>query len=355
MLRRFLRFSSTETAIHMSEALSKNVDGKQIVFTPGQAVKSHHLKNGRFKNPWLSAGNGIPINPWNFIRYWRDFNWKNMRTVPPVEERVPIENIDFPLLAKIHSQEVKDYSVTWLGHSSFLIIWNGVKIVTDPVFSQRCSPFSFMGPKRYTQTPCKISELFPIDLVLISHCHYDHLDKATIKEIGNQAHYIVPLKTSSLLKKWGITSTNISELDWHDSIDIDFGSKHGADKKLKINCTPAQHGANRWLWDRDAYLWCSYVIQDTKSKLFFAGDTGYRKVPRGIIGDAVLDYPHNPEFKAIGDKFKEIDVALLPIGAYSPQHIFSLVHADPYDAACIFRDIKAKKFHPMHYGVNLLI
>eukprot|EP00835_Amoeboradix_gromovi_P006351 NODE_731_length_4728_cov_0.293368.p2 type:complete len:389 gc:universal NODE_731_length_4728_cov_0.293368:4439-3273(-) len=340
-----------ETTISMqSEYVSKPL--KEIKFTPGNVSKSHHLPNGRFTNPWISAGK--PIGFLSFFRNFKDFNWKNMRTVPPIEERVPVDNVDFSLLSKIHTNEVKEYSVTWLGHSSFLIIWNGVKIITDPVFSQRCSPFSFMGPKRFTQPPCNIADLLPIDLVLISHCHYDHLDRETIKQIGNKAHYIAPLKTGYLLKKFGILNGNISEMDWHDEIEIGFGSQHGYDRNLKINCTPAQHGANRWIWDRDAYLWCSYIIQDSKAKLFFAGDTGYRKVPRGVVGDAVLDYPHNPSFKEIGEKFKEIDVALIPIGAYSPKHVFSLVHADPFDAACIFRDIRAKRFHPMHYGTFTL-
>ena len=334
------------------ESVAKIVDSIAIIKTPSLLAKPHHLPNGRFTNPWVSAGK--PIGFFSIIKHFRDINWKRYRSIPPINERVPVQQVDFLLLKQITEKQTNtNYSVTWLGHSSFLIVWNGVRILTDPVLSQRCSPFSFLGPKRYTQPAVElknISDMFPIDLVLISHCHYDHLDAATIKAIGNQAHYIVPLKTSPLLTGFSIKPSHITELDWHEQLDIDFGNGN----KLQINCTPAQHGSARWFWDRDAYLWCSYVVQDTTAKFFFAGDTGYRKVPRGIFGDAVLNYPHNPEFKAIGDKFKDIDVALLPIGAYSPKHVFSLVHADPYDAACIFKDIKAKKFHPMHYGSHYL-
>ena len=127
-------------------------------------------------------------------------------------------------------------------------------------------------------------------------------------------------------------------MDWGDKLKIG---------NVAIHCTPAQHGTARGIFDRDAYLWCSYVIESQSKTVFFAGDTGYRRVPKAVADR--FSYPCNPEFKLIGNQF-DIDVALLPIGAYSPRYFMSLVHTDPIDAACLFKDLKAKHLVPMHYG-----
>eukprot|EP00834_Sanchytrium_tribonematis_P006968 NODE_571_length_5897_cov_0.529148.p1 type:complete len:356 gc:universal NODE_571_length_5897_cov_0.529148:1215-2282(+) len=310
-------------------------------FNKSTAPKDHHLPNGKFKNPWASAGPPHAFK--DILSMFKEIKFSEINNLPPSSETIPLVPVNFTKLNQISDKN--GYSVTWLGHSCFLIIWNGVRILTDPVFSQRCSPFSFAGPKRYTQPPCKITDLKNIDLCLISHCHYDHLDQQTIKLIGNQCHYIVPLKTTKLLRQVGIEDANISEMDWFDNCEIEWQGK-----SLKVTCTPAQHSTARGIFDKDAYLWCSYVISAKDKNIFFAGDTGYRRVPRDVNGDKVLDYPCNPSFKQIGETFKQMDVCLLPIGAYSPKHFMSLVHVDPFDAACMFKDLNGIKFHPMHYG-----
>lgn len=287
--------------------------------------KLHHLASGRFCNPWPSAG--TPHGFWDIVALMKDTHFREMYRVPTKEECVD----SVPL------EPSSQYSVTWLGHASFLISWNALRIVTDPVFSQRCSPFSFMGPKRYTQPPCAVKDILPVDIVLISHCHYDHLDLDTLKQIGNDPLYVVPLNTASLLHGVGIH--NVIEMDWHDTLTV---------ANTTIHCKPAQHGTARGLFDRDAYLWCSYVIQSGDRTAYFAGDTGYRRV--GTDTEDVSEMPYNPTFEEIGRQFGAIDVAMLPIGAYSPRHFMSLVHADPVDAVCMFKDLKAKHMIPMHYG-----
>ena len=155
---------------------------------------------------------------------------------------------------------------TFVNHSTFLIQHDGISILTDPIWSQRCSPFQFMGPKRQRPPGVPFSLLPKIDLVLISHNHYDHLDRLTVKKLMREhdPEFVVPLGVASLLRKWGCQ--RVTELDWHGS------STHAA---LSITALPANHFSSRGTRDRNTSLWCGYLISSAQKKIYYVGDTGY--------------------------------------------------------------------------------
>lgn len=143
----------------------------------------------------------------------------------------------------------------------------GKKWLIDPVFSDRASPFSFAGPKRFHQPPIHLESLPEIDGVMISHDHYDHLDEASIRHLSKTVkHFVVPLGVDKHLKKWNVASKNIHILDWWQSVNID---------NVRITATPSQHFSARSIFDKNETLWASYVIDSDNSKIFFSGDSGY--------------------------------------------------------------------------------
>jgi N-acyl-phosphatidylethanolamine-hydrolysing phospholipase D len=249
-------------------------------------------------------------------------------------------------------------------------------VLADPVFSERCSPFSFLGPKRYTPVPCQIDDLPHIDAVIISHNHYDHLDYPTIMQIYKaqpNVHFIVPLK----LKKWfvdcKINPSQVTEMDWWEEATLTVSKIGGNETKVstpqksttpnaitaKFACLPSQHMGNRSPFDRGAALWASWSIESGGKKLYFAGDTGYRgvtKVPDGEddYGSKYDDLAKCPAFEQIGKHYGPFDLGLIPIGAYSPRNIMSPMHSNTMDAVHIFRDTKCKKALAKHWGTWIL-
>ena len=237
----------------------------------------------------------------------------------------------------------------------------------DPVFSCRCSPFSWLGPKRYTEVPCQIEEIPTIDAVVISHSHYDHLDHPTIMRIKAKhpnAHFFVPLR----LKQWFLDSgikSGITELDWWEQRDITLTSpdtagheKSESTMNARIGCLPCQHTSARSPFDKDTTLWASWSVESGGKKVWFGGDTGYRSVPQ--LPEGVDDYgpdqnhPHCPAFKQIGELRGPFDLGLIPIGAYAPRWIFSHMHANPVDAVNIFRDTQCRRAMGIHWGTWVL-
>jgi L-ascorbate metabolism protein UlaG (beta-lactamase superfamily) len=214
-----------------------------------------------------------------------------------------------------------EFSLTWVGHSTLLIQLDGLNILTDPIWSERSSPVSFAGPKRFVKPGISFIDLPKIDIVIISHNHYDHLDTKTIEQLGNDPLYLIPLGLASYFADLGIT--NYQELDWWEEIKFN---------NINFVCTPTQHFSGRTLFDRDKTLWCSWVIEGSQ-KIYFAGDTGYF-----------------PAFKDIGKKYGPFDLAAIPIGAYEPRWFMRSVHTDPREAVDIYEDVKAKYFIPIHWG-----
>ncbi len=222
---------------------------------------------------------------------------------------------------KIKNNPQADF-VAWIGHSTVFLRLDGVNILTDPIFSERCSPFQSIGPKRLNDPGIPLDSLPPIELVLISHDHYDHLDKNTVLKLGNKPLYVVPLGVGAILRSWGIT--HWVELDWWQSHRF---------KNLTITCTPAQHFSGRTPFDRNSTLWAGWVVSSSQRTVYYAGDTGYF-----------------PGFAEIGKRLGPIHLAILPIGAYRPRWFMKPVHMDPVEAVQAYLDLKANIFVPVHWG-----
>jgi L-ascorbate metabolism protein UlaG (beta-lactamase superfamily) len=215
------------------------------------------------------------------------------------------------------------FSLIWLGHSTVLIRINGVTIITDPVFSKRASPVSFIGPKTFPTTyPIAIEDLPVIDIVLISHDHFDHLDYHTIKQIHPEIKtFIVPLGIRDHLEKWGIRPEKISETDWWDQVES-FG--------IQFTCTPARHFSGRRKQDNKT-LWCSWVIQSPDKSVFYCGDSGYGN-----------------HFKEIGEKYGPFDITLMESGAYGKY--WPYIHMLPAESVQAHIDLKGKVMLPIHWS-----
>jgi N-acyl-phosphatidylethanolamine-hydrolysing phospholipase D len=286
---------------------------------------------------------------------------------------------------------------TWIGHATFVVQMHGWNIITDPIFSHRCSPVSFAGPARYTPVPCEVEDLPQIHLVCISHNHYDHLDADTVKRLlknekkheaacvaaGTPFHptrWACGLRVSEILTSLGVAADRIVELDWWQKADLAASNpRHGS---LSVIGVPAQHHSQRGLFDRYHALWCGFVVTSDaattsattaatsttggastvgagagaslepapvapeRRSFFFAGDTGYRSVAEGVEPDSAEEkaVPVCPAFKEIGARYGPIDLGLIPIGAYSPRWFMCGQHVSPEDAVDIHNDIRARKY-----------
>ena len=214
--------------------------------------------------------------------------------------------------------------VTWIGHSSLLIEIDGKRILTDPVWGERASFSPFFGPKRFFEPPLSLASLPPLDAVLISHDHYDHLDKSTIKHFaGKTTPFFCSCGVARHLKRWGILENYITELDWGDSVMI------GSD--VVLTATPARHFSGRGIIGRNETLWSSFVIKGNKHNIFFGADSGWF-----------------PGFKEIGDIFGPFDLTILEIGAYGKY--WPDIHMGPDNASNAHLALKGKIMMPIHWG-----
>lgn len=234
-----------------------------------------------------------------------------------------------PKVAKPHLAEAQDANaivVTFVGHATHLIQHQGRNVLTDPIFSQRASPVSWAGPKRLCPPGIAWADLPRIDVVVISHNHYDHLDLPTLARLEADHHpmFVVPLGTGSGLEHSGLT--HVVEMDWYQA-------QKTTDGAITITATPAQHWSMRSPFDRNHALWAGYMLEVGRARIFFAGDTGM-----------------GPHFKAIRDLLGPMHLALLPIGAYCPRWFMAPQHMDPTGAvqACI--DLGAPQAIGTHYG-----
>lgn len=220
----------------------------------------------------------------------------------------------------------EDDRLWWLGHATVLLRINGLYLLTDPVLSQRASPLSFAGPKRKTPSPIHISELHQLDAVLISHNHYDHLDRSTIRHIVRRfpnTHFFVPLGLKQWFTRRGIH--HVTELDWWQSFTL---------QGMTFTAVPAQHWSMRSFWDRNQSLWCGWIIESSHLRIWFSGDTGYTA---GLADIALFRGP--------------LDAALIPIGAYSPRWFMSSHHMDPQQAVTLWQQLGRPFTVPIHWGV----
>jgi N-acyl-phosphatidylethanolamine-hydrolysing phospholipase D len=274
-----------------------------------------HRVSGGFRNldPTFSPPSGW--TRWAFIarRIWksltapRDFDTPRMandgtglRLVPPVP------------------------TITWVGHATLLVQVDGLSVLTDPQWSARAGPTSWLGPARLGPPGVAFQDLPPIAAVVISHDHFDHLDLPTVKRLAttHDPLFLVPLG----LREWfrGNGMTHVEELDWWQEREY---------RGVRFVCVPAQHFSQRSLWDANRRLWASWAIVGSDRRLYFAGDTGY------FAG-----------FKEVARRLGPFDVAALPIGAYLPPEIMKRVHLTPEEAVRAFVDLEAKRMLAIHWG-----
>jgi L-ascorbate metabolism protein UlaG (beta-lactamase superfamily) len=217
--------------------------------------------------------------------------------------------------------------LTWLGHSSVLAEIGGRRVLFDPVWGERCSPFAFAGPKRVHPAPVPLDALADVDVVVISHDHYDHLDMPTIKAlVRGRAVFAVPLGVGAHLEFWGVAAERLRELDWNESATVDG---------LTLTATPARHFCGRGLRGRQQTLWASWVVTDGTSRIFHSGDTGYF-----------------PGFREIGAQHGPFDATMIQIGAYS--EFWPDIHMTPQEGVTAHADLSGGTpsgvLLPIHWG-----
>ncbi|PWU14422.1 MAG: phospholipase [Chlamydiae bacterium] len=225
----------------------------------------------------------------------------------------------------------------WINHSTFLIEIDGLRILTDPIWSKRCSPLSFLGPKRRHPPGVSFSQLPTIHLILISHDHYDHLDKPTVLALAKhfpQTTWMVPQQVKSWFDAQEIFP--VYQCQWWQERVLGFPNKDS--KRIKITAVPAQHFSGRKHWSLNNTLWVGWVMEfyekdQLVKKIYFVGDTGYNPV----------------DFKQIGEHFSPIDLSLIPIGSYSPRSFMRPVHINPEEAVMIHQEVGSKLSIGMHW------
>lgn len=215
--------------------------------------------------------------------------------------------------------------VTLINHATMLVQVDGLNILTDPIWSERCSPVGFIGPRRHRSPAIRFRDLPPIDVVLVSHNHYDHLDIPTLHRLQwrHAPRIITPLGNARLMGRHGVV--NATEVDWWKSVRVD--------DKVEVTVVPAQHFCARAISDRNRNLWGGFVISAPSGRAYFAGDTGW-----------------GSHFDLIASRFAPFRLAMLPIGAYLPRWFMQVVHIDPAEAVQAHARIGAETSVPMHYG-----
>lgn len=236
------------------------------------------------------------------------------------EKTLPVQTVTAEMLSTLSNNTVH---IVKLGHSTILMKVMGEYWLFDPVFSERASPFSFMGPKRFHQPPISIADLPDIDKVFISHNHYDHLDKASVKALAAKTRqFLVPLGVDKEVINWGVAESDIKTFDWWQEMETGQG---------KVVFTPTRHFSGRGLSDANTTLWGSWVIQTDVGSIYFSGDSGY------FDG-----------FKQIGDKYGPFDLTMIETGAYD--HDWPDIHMQPEESLQAHLDLRGKVMVPVHNG-----
>ncbi|MDH3658982.1 MAG: MBL fold metallo-hydrolase [Alphaproteobacteria bacterium] len=280
------------------------------------AGKPDHHTAGGFRNPPGSPESGGGFGDWAGF-FWRNTN-RDGGTALPDDHVLPKD------VVKAGLRTVDGDRLTWLGHASFLIRLAGKTIITDPFLSDHASPIPPFGPKRFAPPALRANELPPIDLLLLTHNHYDHLDLPSLDvlPLANGARAVLPLGLMGYAENRDFAE--VIEMDWHGQIMIDG---------LQITALPAIHMSKRGFFDRNRTLWTSYALRGPGQSLYIAGDTA-----------------HGPVFKEMKSTFDDFDLGLVPIGAYEPRLLMQGVHATPEDAVQIGRDLGIKRLVAKHWG-----
>lgn len=281
-------------------------------------TKPHHTAQG-YRN---TDGTVIDVPLSDVLKFYWEMAGVE-RPDPPADLRPLVPDLGFL------QRNRQDPSVTWIGHATTLVQLGGVNILIDPQFSERASPVTWFGPQRRVSPALSVSELPPIDLVLISHSHYDHLDEASVRQLEALHHprFIVPLGVDALVRQWGVQQ--VQAMDWGEQ-RVEQASTGGA---VEIHCVPAHHWSKRSLNDANRTLWAGFVMRSGDKTFYYSGDTGY-----------------SADFVGIGEKFGPIDLAILPVGAYEPRWFMKAQHVNEAEAVQIHQDVRAKQSIGVHWG-----
>lgn len=282
--------------------------------------RPHHTPSG-FTNPGLDAPRGFG----DFLR-WRVEAWG--KGIPgPEAYHFPLADNDPAFLAANGTET----TLTWIGHATLLVQVAGRNVLTDPHFTERASPVSWSGPRRVVPPGLALEDLPPVDVVVISHDHYDALDEGSIRmlaarEGGDRTVFVVPLGLERWLREWG--AERVVALDWWESTEA---------RGLSVTCVPARHWSKRTLLGRNRTLWAGWVVAAEGFRFVFLGDSGYADV-----------------FREIGARLGPFDLAAIPIGAYAPRWFMAPFHMNPEEAVRAHRDLRARRSVGIHWGTFVL-
>ena len=285
-------------------------------FAPGlrreRVLASAHWSDGAFRNP---TGFGPKID--NALPVMGEFFFRRGNRTPPAP--LPVTRPHEAWLRPVDS----GLRTTWLGHSTVLVEIDGRRVLTDPVFGKRASPLSFAGPRRFHPVPAELAELPPLDVVLLSHDHYDHLCADTMRRLAKmRVPVVTALGVGAHLERLGVDPALVTELDWDESAEV--GGLH-------FTAVPCQHFSGRGLGDRNRTLWASWVVRGDRHKVFFSGDTGL-----------------TPQYLDVGRAHGPFDLVMLEIGAFHPA--WSTIHLGPDNALVAFEMLGGGTLLPVHWG-----
>ncbi|MGV9422665.1 MBL fold metallo-hydrolase [Streptomyces sp. NPDC003656] len=283
--------------------------------------RSPHFKDGVFQNPGGTASTRPSGSALDLAKAFFD---KDTRPGRSPKGTIPVHPTT---LADLAAPPATGLRVTWMGHSSVLVEIDGHRVLFDPVWGERCSPFPFAGPRRLHPVPLPLAALGPVDVVVISHDHYDHLDMPTIKALADtDTLFAVPLGVGAHLEHWGVSPDRLRELDWHESARIGG---------LTLTATPARHFCGRGLRNTQHTLWASWVVAGDEHRVYHSGDTGYFE-----------------GFQDIGTAYGPFDLTMIQIGAYSPY--WPDIHMTPEEGLRAHLDLQGGRPHgvllPIHWG-----
>ncbi len=273
--------------------------------------RSDHFDGRRFFNPESARR----------VRLWHMLRWLATRRKQPWPRWVEDELAPAPP----ESVAPGELAVTFVNHSTFLLQMDGLNVLTDPVWSERVSPLRWAGPRRVRAPGVAFERLPEVQLVLVSHSHYDHMDLATLRRLERRFRplFLTGLRNGRLLRSQGLR--RVEELDWWHRFDTGAG--------VEVKMTPARHFSRRGLFDTNRSLWGGFLLRDGRRKVYFAGDSAY-----------------GPHFAEIGRRAGGVDVALLPIGAYEPRWFMRSNHVNPDEAVRVHLDVGSRQSVAMHFG-----
>lgn len=304
---------STMIVVNFAPQFGKGYDKEQ----KKQFSQLDHYEDGKFIN---QSETGMELDYWYLIK-------EQFRKDPSRSPQMDI------LPNRLDSLDIENRSglgnyISWMGHSAFLLELDGKKILLDPMLGNSPAPFDFLGPSRYSsELAIAIEKLPKVDILIISHDHYDHLDHGSIIKLKEKVErFFVPLGVGSHLEHWGIEKNKIREMNWWDTDEING---------IELTLAPARHFSGRGILDRNKTLWGSWIIKSDSLNIYFSGDGGY-----------------DTHFKEIGEKYGPFDLALMECGQYHEQ--WHQIHMMPEETVMAAKDVKANVFMPIHWGAFTL-